>query len=97
MGGASQDGVGRAPSSKSKAFGSGEHVFWGRVGVSGALVSWVGASGVRGEPHKPLAEELDEAGLAVGLACTLLKGALGERAQAEGAGEVVWVEAAAQG
>lgn len=51
----------------------------------------------RGEPRRRLAEELDEAGLAVGLAGALLEGALGERAQAEGAGEVVWVEAAAQG
>lgn len=43
------------------------------------------------------AEELEEAGLAVGLAGALLEGALGERAQAKGAGEVVRVEAAAQG
>lgn len=51
----------------------------------------------RARPHSRLAEELDEAGLAVGLARALLEGALGEWAQAEGAGEVVWVEAAAQG
>lgn len=51
----------------------------------------------RGEPGRRSAEELEEAGLAVGLARALLEGALGERAQAEGAGEVVRVEAAAQG
>lgn len=43
------------------------------------------------------AEELEEAGLAVGLAGALLEGALGERAQAEGAGEVIRMEAPAQG
>lgn len=49
----------------------------------------------RDEPRRRSAEELEEAGLAVGLAGALLEGALGERAQAEGAGEVVRVEAAA--
>lgn len=48
-------------------------------------------------PRRQSAEELEEAGLAVGLAGTLLEGALGERSQAEGAGEVVRVEATAQG
>lgn len=43
------------------------------------------------------AEELQEAGLTVGFAGSLLEGALGEWAQAEGAGEVIRVEAAAQG
>lgn len=65
-------------------------VFFGRVG------SWG-----RGLPDPQVqgqsAEELKEAGLAVGLAGALLEGALGERAQAEGAGEVIRVEAAAQG
>lgn len=51
----------------------------------------------RGDPGRGSAEELEEAGLAIGLARALLEGALGERAQAEGAGEVVRVEAAAQG
>lgn len=41
-------------------------------------------------------KELEEARLAVGLAGSLLKRALGERAQAEGAGEVVRVETTAQ-
>lgn len=55
------------------------------------------ASGGEGEPSGLSAEELQEAGLAVGLAGALLEGALGERAQAEGACEVIRVEAAAQG
>lgn len=48
-------------------------------------------------PCRQSAEELEEAGLAVWLASSLLEGALGERAQAEGAGEMVRVEATAQG
>lgn len=48
------------------------------------------------DPKWRSAEELQEAGLAVRLAGTLLEGAFGEWTQAEGAGEVVWVEASAQ-
>lgn len=49
------------------------------------------------KPGASSAEELKEAGLAIGLARTLLEGALGEWAQAKGAGEVVRMEAATQG
>lgn len=48
-----------------------------------------------GKPARGSAEELEEAGLAIGFAGALLEGALGERAQAEGASEVVRVETAA--
>lgn len=48
------------------------------------------------DPKRSSAEELQEARLAVRLAGTLLEGAFGEWAQAEGAGEVIWVEASAQ-
>lgn len=82
-------GWGETPGLKER--GRGRGVFWGKGGVIRALVS-------RGaKPRRRSAEELDEAGLAVGLAGALLEGALGERAQAEGAGEVVRVEATAQG
>lgn len=81
----------RVPSSKSKALGSGDHGVFGKGGIFRAVVFW------RGDPGRPSAEELEEAGLAVGLASALLEGALGECAQAEGTGEVVRVEAAAQG
>lgn len=68
----------------------------GQGGVSGAVVPPpLGRGGA--SPSRQSAEELEEAGLAVRLAGTLLEGALGERAQAEGAGEVVRVEATAQG
>ena len=70
---------------RARSFGGGEGE------VFGAALSR------RGDPGRWSAEELEEAGLAVGLARALLEGALGERAQAEGAGEVVRVEAAAQG
>lgn len=54
-------------------------------------------SSMRDQSEEPRStEELEEAGLAVRLAGSLLKRALGERAQAEGAGEVVRVETAAQ-
>lgn len=91
VGGASRSWAGGAPRSKSKALGSGEPGLFGKGEVSGAALSQ------RGEPGRRSAEELEEAGLAVGLARALLEGALGERAQAEGAGEVVRMEAAAQG
>lgn len=48
------------------------------------------------DPKRRLAKELQEARLAVRLAGTLLEGAFGERAEAEGTGEVIWMEAAAQ-
>lgn len=48
------------------------------------------------DPKKKSSEELQEARLAVRLAGTLLEGAFGEWSQAEGAGEVIWVEAATQ-
>lgn len=48
------------------------------------------------DPMRRSAEELQEARLAVRLAGALLEGAFGEWAQAECAGEVVWMEASAQ-
>lgn len=48
------------------------------------------------DPKRRSAEELQEARLAVRLAGALLEGAFGEWAQAECAGEVVWMEASAQ-
>ena len=91
VGGASPGGPGREPQAQRARPWGAESAIFGKGGVPRAL----GCG--RGEPRRRLAEELDEAGLAVGLAGALLEGALGERAQAEGAGEVVWVEAAAQG
>lgn len=84
-------GWGETPRLKEQGPGVWRAHLLGKGGVTGALGSR------RARPHRRLAEELDEAGLAVGLARALLEGALGEWAQAEGAGEVVWVEAAAQG
>lgn len=89
---ASQGGAHRrGPSSKSKVFRCGGHGVGGKGWVFGVVVSR------RGEPRRQSAEEFEEAGLAIGLPSALLEGALGEWAQAEGAGEVVRVEAAAQG
>lgn len=76
-------GVWRGPQKRKQGLWSGEPQ---RLGTVGPLQCSRQAS----------AEELEETGLAVGFAGTLLEGALGERAQAEGAGEVVGVEAAAQ-